>query len=354
MVLDELPWLLESDPSLEGILQSTWDRRLSQVPVVLILIGSAASMMEGRAAHGRPLYGRLRELVVDPLAVADTASLLQLGAQDAFDAQLVTGGHPRLLADWRRGTSLAAFLRRQLADATSPLVVVGERMLNAEFPVGLQTRDVLTAVGGEEAGCSRLQDRSGLNQGSLARTLRVLVDQARVLRAERPLSGRAGRLTRYVAAATYLRFWLRFVLPAHERGAAGTRGPGGRRDRCGLAGLAGRAVEPLAREGIKRLLPDPRFGSSVAVGAWWDRHHEVDLIGAEAPESPAGVAFVGSVKWRERRAFGRDDLLALAAARSAVPGAQGAALVGVSPAGSRTSDLDVALTAEDLLDAWRP
>lgn len=158
VVLDELPWLLESDPSLEGILQSTWDRHLSKVPVMLILVGSAVSMMEALATHGRPLYGRLREMVVNPLTVADTASLLDVDAQAAFNAQLITGGYPRLLADWRRGTSVAAFLRQQLADATSPLVVVGERMLNAEFPVGLQTRDVLTAVGGEEAGFSRLRD----------------------------------------------------------------------------------------------------------------------------------------------------------------------------------------------------
>lgn len=107
------------------------------------------------------------------------------------------------------------------------------------------------------------------------------------------------------------------------------------------------------REGIERLLPDPRFGSAVAIGAWWDRHHEVDLIGGDAPGSPATVAFVGSVKWRERRAFGREDTLALAASRARVPGAQQALLVGVSPAGLRRDGLDVALTAEDLLVAWR-
>lgn len=354
VVIDELPWLLGSDPGLEGVLQAVWDRSLSKTPLLLILIGSAVSMMEALAQHGRPLYGRLREVAVAPLTVADTAAMLDLRGSHAFDAQLVTGGYPRLLADWRPGASVGAFLREQLADATSPLVVVGERMLQAEFPEGLQARDVLRAVGGDEAGFSRLRDRSGLNQGSLARSLRSLVEDARVLRAERPLSARRSQLVRYVVADTYLRFWLRWVLPAYERVLRGRGEQVAEEIVAGWPDWRGRAVEPLVREGVERLLPDPRLGSAAAVGAWWDRHEEVDLVGADAATAPAEVAFVGSVKWRDRRGFGREDARDLAAARARIPGAASALLVGVSAAGFRSADLDLALTADDLLAAWRP
>jgi AAA+ ATPase superfamily predicted ATPase len=53
VVIDELPWLLESDQALEGALQTTWDRVLSRKPVLLILIGSDLAMM-GRPARLRP------------------------------------------------------------------------------------------------------------------------------------------------------------------------------------------------------------------------------------------------------------------------------------------------------------
>lgn len=352
VVVDELPWLLEGDPALEGVVQSVWDRQLSKAPVMLIVIGSAVAMMEALASHGRPLYGRMREVAVEPLTVAETADMLGLDATRAFDAQLVTGGYPRLLADWPREGRRSRFLREQLADATSPLVVVGERMLNAEFPTGRQARDVLVAAGAGETGFSRLRDRSGLNQGSLARTLRTLVDEARVLRAERPLSARPSRLVRYVVADPYLRFWLRFLLPAYERVLRGRGESVAEEIEAAWPDWRGRAVEPLVRASVERLLPDDRLGAARAVGGWWDRQDEVDLVGVGQDSAPAPVAFVGSVKWRDRRAFDRADLLALAQARSRVPGAEEARLVGVSAAGFRSGDLDVALTPEDLLAAW--
>jgi hypothetical protein len=40
VVIDELPWLLEADPALEGALQTAWDQALARKPVLLILIGS--------------------------------------------------------------------------------------------------------------------------------------------------------------------------------------------------------------------------------------------------------------------------------------------------------------------------
>jgi hypothetical protein len=72
----------------------------------------------------------------------------------------------------------------------------------------------------------------------------------------------------------------------------------------------GRAVEPLVRESIFRMLPEERFGDAHYVGGYWTRKGEVevDLIGAEEKARPRRVAFVGSIKWRERTPFGERDL----------------------------------------------
>ena len=55
---------------------------------------------------------------------------------------------PSFTQEWAADRSVTGFVRRQLNDSTSPLVVVSERGLNAEFPAGLLARDVLLAVGG--------------------------------------------------------------------------------------------------------------------------------------------------------------------------------------------------------------
>ncbi|MGH3565865.1 MAG: hypothetical protein ACRDRH_07490 [Pseudonocardia sp.] len=96
IVLDELPWLATGEPALEGMLQTAWDRHLSRVPVLLVELGSDLSMMERLGEYGRPLYQRMRELVLEPLNVRETGELCGLDPTQSFDAQLVAG---RISAD---------------------------------------------------------------------------------------------------------------------------------------------------------------------------------------------------------------------------------------------------------------
>lgn len=216
---------------------------------------------------------------------------------------------------WRKGTTLWRFLARELNDPTSPLIVSGERTLAAEFPTEVQARAVLGVVGAGERTFTAIAQRAGIPHPSLTRSLELLVEGKRVVAASRPLSVRPSRETRYSVADPYLRFWLRFVqhgLETIERG----RGDLVLADvREAWPTYRGRAIEPPIREAIERLLPDPRFGDARFVGGYWTRTNdvEVDLIGVRERVTPKHIAFTGSIKWRERVAFDRQDLAALVA-----------------------------------------
>lgn len=113
-----------------------------------------------------------------------------------------------------------------------------------------------------------------------------------------------------------------------------------------LATYRGRAIEPVVREALTRMLTDARFGSARHVGAYWTRDGrvEVDLLGGTRPERAEVVEFVGSIKWRDKAPFDTRDLVALAVAGAGSPGAEaGAGLVGVSRSGFATGELAVAL-----------
>ena len=108
------------------------------------------------------------------------------------------------------------------------------------------------------------------------------------------------------------------------------------RIREGWSAYRGRAVEPLVRESIFRMLPDERFGDAQYVGGYWTRKGdvEVDLVGAGKKTRPERVAFVGSIKWREKLPFGGRDLGRIAAQREEVPGTdEDTVLIGVSREG---------------------
>jgi AAA+ ATPase superfamily predicted ATPase len=67
LVIDELPWLLEVDPALEGELQTAWDRGFSASLLLLVLIGSDLAMMERLDDYECPFHQRATVMVLPPL-----------------------------------------------------------------------------------------------------------------------------------------------------------------------------------------------------------------------------------------------------------------------------------------------
>ncbi|HYQ74079.1 ATP-binding protein [Cellulomonas sp.] len=358
VVLDEIPWLLEQVEGGAGELQRVWDARLSRKPVLLLLVGSDLAMMERLTAPDQPFYARGTELVLDPLSPGEVAAMTGLGGGAAFDAYLITGGLPLVAQEWEPGEQAADFLRTSLASSTSALVVSGTRVLDAEFGEVSLARRVLTAIGGHgERTFGGIQGaaRGGpLNAASLTATLRALVDK-RVVAVDEPLSSTsAPRNRRYRIADPALRFWLAFVEPA--LGEVDRARPDlalARIDR-GFAAWRGRAVEPVVRAALHRLLPDAGYPDVSAVGGWWPRSNvpEIDVVGAAG--APGPVRLVGTVKWRVGTPLRASEVDSLADDAVAVPGVTAATpLVGVCPAGVEPgTPLAACWTADDLLAAW--
>ncbi len=361
VVLDEFPWATAADPSLEGALQVAWDRYLQHLPVLLILIGSDLAMMERIVEHDRPLYGRGQELIVRPFNPAEVGSALGgVSAMKVFDSYLVTGGYPKLVDELARAGSVEHYLATGLGDENSNLIVVGQRSLDAEFPSEAQARRVLSAIGGHEIGhatfsssVERLGD--GTSGGTaMSRGLQLLVEDKRVVSIDTPAGRDAmARLRRYRIADPYLRFWFRFVEPQLANVARGRSDVATEATKRDFSTWRGVAIEPIVREAIARMAPSIEgLTEIVTTEAWWDRvgRHEVDVVGS----SLAGrVIAIGSIKWRDRRQFSAEELEELAANRAVVPGAGGAKLVAICPAGARSrANPEFVFDADLLLSAW--
>ncbi|TDD57618.1 ATP-binding protein [Kribbella antibiotica] len=361
VVLDEVPWLVEQDGEFEGALQTIWDRFLSAKPVLLLLVGSDLSVMEALQSYGRPFFGRAATMAVRPLHLADVQAMTGLTAVDSIDAYLMTGGFPEIVQSWQQGMSRQDFLRDAAANPLAPLLVAGELSMLGEFPQASQSRAVLEAVGAGERTFSAIAAQAGgsggLSSGTLAPILNTL-QVKQVVAADLPLSVRPDtKNKRYRVADPYLRFWLAFLqrgIPLIERGRGDLALS---RIERSWASWRGRAVEPIVRESLERLLPDDRWPDAAALGGWWNRQNnpEIDLIGADR-ESPAhAVQFVGSIKWLDSQAFGAREYQTLARDLSAVPGASAETpLVAVSRCGVEDGlPLAASWGPEDLVRAWQ-
>jgi uncharacterized protein len=283
-------------------------------------------------------------------------------ARTAVDALLITGGFPEIVQSWRSGMSRTDFLRESVANPLSPLLAAGELSLLGEFPEATHSRAVLEAVGGGERTFTAIATHAGgagpLPSGTLSPLLSTL-QAKRVLAADLPLSTKPdSKNKRYRIADPYLRFWLAFLqrtLPAIERG----RGDLAlERIERGWPAWRGRAVEPIVRESLLRLLPDATWPETEAVGGWWNRQNnpEIDLVGADRDPVAGAVHFVGSIKWLDSQPFGRRDHDALVRSLPAAPGTSTVTpLVAVSRSGVIDGlPLGAHWGPEDLVDAWRP
>jgi hypothetical protein len=352
VVIDEMPYLIETDPGFEGALQKAFDRELSRLPVLLLCVGSDISMMEALNSYGRPFHQRATEMVVAPLTPRDVADALALPPAQAFDAYLVSGGLPLVLEEWPLGASVMRYLLSAVQDPTSALIVSGERSISAEFPDEANARQVLRAIGAGEQSFTRIMNAVRMPKSTLLRALQLLIDK-RVVAPILPLSTRASQQTRYLIEDAHLRFWLAFLgryLPEIERG----------RGDLTLARIEktwttwrGLAIEPVVREAVARLVG---IGIPMAevVGSYWTRSDDlqIDLVGADREPVAKVIRFVGSIKWRDHRPFDQSDLVDLLAHRSALPGAtEKTPLVAVSRSGAPIDGVRV-LTADDLLAAW--
>ncbi|MFF3668840.1 ATP-binding protein [Microtetraspora malaysiensis] len=355
VVLDELPYLIAGDPGFEGTLQKVFDRELSRMPVLLIGIGSDLSMMEALNDYGRPFHQRATEMVLSALDPADVGEMLGLGAADAFDAYLVSGGLPLICDEWPSGASLWDYLAEAVTDPTSALVVSGERSLAGEFPPEAQSRVVLNAIGtGQRTFGSIGRAAAGVSHATLSRALQLLLEK-RLVTAELPLSSRPSRETRYHVADVHLRFWLAFIwpgLPEIERG-RGDRVL--HRIRASWTSWRGLAIEPTVRESLRRMPEGTLPTGTNAVGGYWTRTNdpEIDLVGGDREPISKKITMVGSVKWLEDRPFDSHDLAELVVHRAKLPGADsGVPMFAVSRSGSATSGVTV-VGPEELLHAWR-
>ncbi|MEU1984023.1 ATP-binding protein [Nocardia sp. NPDC019395] len=355
VVLDEVPYLMNPDGAFESVLQRAWDRELCRKPVLLILIGSDLAMMQALTSYGRPFHQRGTEMRLGPLNPADVAAMTGLEPAAAFDAALVTGGLPVIAARWRAGDDVEAFLSRELADPVSPLVVSAQLSLAAEFPDHTQARQVLAAIGsGERSFTNIARAAGGISHSTLTRAAQLLTAKG-IVAAELPISLTPSKERRYRITDPYLRFWLTFLGPHLTE--LDRRRPDLtlERIRRGWTSWRGRAVEPLVREALARLLPAQGIPAVPAIGGYWTRSNdvEIDIVGADREPVAHELAFLGSIKWLENSPFDTHDLTALQYHRHRVTD-EPIPLVAVARSGVITQYIEAAFTPADLIQAWRP
>jgi uncharacterized protein len=300
LALDELPYLVESEPAFPGLLQTAWDARLSRTSLKLLVCGSSIAMMENLFLSRRgPLFGRRTgQLRLGPLPPSCLSEWFPWKQPELIELAAVFGGIPGHLAHLDSSLDLRGNLERRVLARGEPLYEEVPFLLREELREPHVYQAVLATVASGATRFGEISSKVGLDRANLSRYLSTLGDLGLVER-EVPITERApdkSRKGRYRIADPFVSTWYSFVHPHRNRLERGRSGEVMRDEVLPRFGSwIGRAVEPVLTIMLAQSKVVP-FEVAFA-GRYWSADVELDVV---LLDSARQRAFIGEVKWGSR------------------------------------------------------
>jgi len=299
VVLDEFPYLCESDPALPSVFQKACDTlRDRRSPLNLILCGSKISFMEELLGEKNPMHGRQTfELDVTPLSFRDAARFFpEWSAEDRLMAYAVFGGIPYYLNLCDPHATLGANVMDLVLSTGAPLGDEPNNLLQAELRDVTRYATILRAIadGCTVSGEIIARVREIRDASTLAPYVRKL-EELRLIRVVRSLdAAERERNRRYYLDDPFLAFWYRFHLPnASPLGAGHAEEVWSHAIEPHLHEYMGGLFEWICRDFVQLYGREILPRAAREVGQIWAADYDIDVAGRLL----GGATFSGECKW---------------------------------------------------------
>ncbi len=214
LIIDEFPFLAESNPSIKSIIQHTIDHAWKDKNIFLVLCGSSVSfMLNDVMGYKSPLYGRITgNMEVKPFDYLESAEFFPFYSKtEKAILYGILGGVPRYLEDFSPDVSLRNNIENNLLREGSFLNDEPQTLLRAELREPRIYNSILEALSN---GCNRIseiadrihEEKSKCSKYMLTlETLRLIEKRIPCTESETSKKGI------YEIRGNYFRFWYRFL-----------------------------------------------------------------------------------------------------------------------------------------------
>ena len=299
VVLDEFPYLCDTDPSLPSVLQKFCDGvRERGSPINMVLCGSKISFMEELLGEKNPLHGRQTlELDLGPLSFRDAARFFPTWSMDEqLRAYGILGGIPYYLKLCEPEFNLHENVLDLVLTTGAPLSDEPNNLLQAELRDVARYATILRSIaeGCTDSGSIIGRVRELKDSSALAPYVQKLAE-LRLIRIVRSLDAtERERDRRYYLDDPFLAFWYRFYLPSLSPLSAGHVEDVWRHTiEPRLDEHMGGMFEWICRDYARRYLNEVLPTAAQEVGQIWAGDYDIDVAGRLLN----GEAFAGECKW---------------------------------------------------------
>jgi len=302
IVVDEFPYLAESDPAISSLFQYGWDERLKKTKTMLILMGSSISMMYKHTLnYSAPLYGRRNSsMLIEPFTFQEAKKFLDKGNfEKQFSLFALVGGIPAYLSQLDSSKSVDWNLVNILLRKNSFLRTEPELLISEEFQEPRTYLTILKAIGLNQTKFGELSNNFSLDNTQLPFYLKTLLE-LRLIKKEVPITEKNPETSKkgsYSIGDNFLRFFFSFVLPNTSMIESEDLEMVVKLKTQTLKHLFAKAYEDTTTEFIKKAIKDEYLPSFYQFGRWWDSSTEIDLVCLNEPDD--SILFV-ETKWNDK------------------------------------------------------
>lgn len=302
VVIDEFQYIGKNNKAFPSIFQKIWDTILASKNIMVILCGSAISMMKEQTLdYSSPLYGRrTAQIAVKQISFEHYKEFYPEEEQiDLIKKYALTGGVPKYIETLREFKTFEEKLNEIIQNKNSYLHEEPYYLLSKEVPDIGTYLSVLKTIALGKVKPSEISAQLELKMANLAHYFKVLRDMDMLVRETPVTEQNPGKSKKVIYRITdnFVAFWFKYVYPHRLYIETGQSKE--------IAALAldkiveehvSYVYEMIAREYVIRnwyKLTGHRYGK---IGKWWDKHEEIDIAAIDEVENRI---LLGECKYKE-------------------------------------------------------
>ena len=308
LVIDEFPYLINSNKAISSIFQKGIDQYLKDTKLFLILMGSSIGMMEKEVLfYKAPLYGRRTgSLEVTEMGFSALKEFFPKKRMDELvPIYGVMGAIPAYIEKLEPSKDIFRNIEGLILDKGTFLYSEVEYILREELREPRNYFVILRSIAQGKRKMSEIINDTGFEKTLLSRYLDIL-RSLRFIEKEVPVTEKhpeKSKLGLYRLHDRFFEFWFKYVFPNRGKIEIG-------RGKEVLALIKETfdqhlsfAYEDICREHCLDLMREGKMRFT-SIGRWWQKNEEIDIVALDEENKEI---YFGEVKW-SRKPVGVDIL----------------------------------------------
>lgn len=306
LIIDEYPYLAQSDKSISSILQAMIDQEWKNSNIMLILCGSSMSFMENQVlGYQSPLYGRrTAQFRLDPLDYYESSLFVpHYSAEEKALVYGITGGIPQYLEMVEDSISIKENILEMYLNTNAYLYEEPVNLMKQELKEPANYNAIVEAIAKGATKLNEISTKVQMENSNVSTCLKSLISLGLVEKESAVTEEDNKKKTGYILADQMFRFWYRYVPQCMLL--INTGRPERAYEKIivpDLQNYMGKVFEKMCIQHLAKLNAQEKLPYEILkLGRWWGnnpalkRQEEIDILGINDIDK---TAVFGECKYR--------------------------------------------------------